>query len=259
MIDTHTHLYLSDNFPDSQADEAVERALEAGVNKMIMPNIDVSTVTPLVEMSMRYPAKVFIAMGLHPTEVRENWQSDLDKIFPSLSFPSVKGVGEIGLDFYWDKTFALQQTEAFEAQLKWALEYKLPVIIHQRDALDQTLASIFNIYSTSFVPLVFHCFTGSSEDVRRIRSVVPDAYFGIGGVVTYKSASNLRQALSEIGIGHILLETDSPYLAPVPKRGRRNESSYLRYIAECIAAELNMDFAEVDAITSKNAERIFKL
>lgn len=258
MIDTHTHLYLSDSFPVDEGADAVCRALEAGVSKMIMPNIDVSSVSPLVDMASRYPDNVFMAMGLHPTEVRDTWAVDLEKIFSSLSLPGVRGIGEIGLDFYWDKTYAGQQCEAFEEQLRLAKETDLPVVIHQREALEETLASIVRV-GVSSLPLVFHCFTGGKDDVRRIRSVVSDAYFGIGGVVTYKSAGNLREALSEIGINHILLETDSPYLAPVPKRGRRNESSYLRYIAECIAVELGIDFDSVDSVTTLNAESVFKL
>lgn len=257
MIDTHTHPYL-EQFEDGGA-EAVERALAAGVTHMVLPNVDESSVRPILDLHSRYPEQTSVAIGLHPTEVNADWRPTLDRILEVFrcdpSAPHIVAIGEVGMDLYWDKTFRKEQADAFAYQLRLAEEAGLPVIIHCREALEDTIAVIAEVKPT--VPLIFHSFTGSPEDVRRIREVC-DPWFGINGVVTYKNAQPLRDALPEIGLGRILLETDAPYLAPVPKRGRRNEPAYVTYVRDQVAATLGVTPAEVEAATEANAKEIFK-
>ncbi len=256
MIDTHTHPYL-EQFEDGGA-QAVERALEAGVTHMVLPNVDESSVAPILALHSRFPAVTSVAMGLHPTEVNADWRAALERILQgfltSPSAPRIVAIGEVGMDLYWDVTFRAEQAEAFAEQLRLAERHRLPVIIHCREALDDTLAVIARVKPT--VPLIFHSFTGSPEDVRRIREVC-QPWFGINGVVTYKNAQPLRDALPVIGLDRILLETDAPYLAPVPKRGRRNEPAYVAYVRDQVAASLSLDPADVDAATEANAKSIF--
>ena len=257
MIDTHTHPYL-EQF-ESWGAVALERALAAGVTHMVLPNVDESSVRPILDLHSRFPEQTSVAMGLHPTEVKEDWRPTLDRILDTFrqdpSRPRIVAVGEVGMDLYWDKTFSREQAEAFAQQLRLAEEAGLPVIIHCREALEETLKVISEVRPT--VPLIFHSFTGSPDDVRRIREVC-DPWFGINGVVTYKNAQPLRDALPEIGLGRMLLETDAPYLAPVPKRGRRNEPAYVAYVRDQVAATLGVTPAEVDAATEANAKEIFK-
>lgn len=252
MTDTHTHLYLAE-FPEG-GDCQVRNALSAGVGHMIFPNVDSDTVSPMLALHERFPEVTSVAMGLHPTSVGENWKEILDDMWKMLESGQFVAVGEVGMDLYWDKTFRKEQAEVFAEQLRMADSLGLPVIIHCREALDDTLAVIRR--QSPNVSLVFHSFTGSPEDVRKIRECC-DPMFGINGVVTFKNAQPLRDSLPEIGIGRILLETDSPYLAPVPMRGKRNESSYLPYICGKIADIFEMTPDEVSDATDRNAGNIF--
>ena len=255
IIDTHTHLYLDDFAPDN--DEAVKRAIDAGVGMMIFPNVDLSTVTPLKQLAARFPDNVRTALGLHPTEINENWRTDLATTVEIIRNNSkeIVAVGEIGIDLYWDKTFAAEQAEAFRIQATFAAQLGLPVIIHCREALKEIL-EVFDSMET--LPTgVFHSFGGTPDDVEAIRRR-GDFYFGINGVVTFKN-SRLADTLPAIGIDRILLETDSPYLTPVPFRGRRNESAYIVHVADTVAKALGLTREKVEAITTENARKLFNL
>lgn len=228
---------------------------------MVFPGIDPESTPALLSLAARWPENVRIALGLHPTELGEDWRgrlAEMERMYTDAGLPLV-AIGEVGIDLHWDRTTLAQQIEAFSAQLEMAMERKLPVIIHSRDALEETLGVIVACagrHGGLLPKLIFHSFTGSPEDVRRIREVC-DPWFGINGVVTYKSAPALREALAEIGLDRILLETDSPYLAPVPHRGRRNESAYLPEILHAVALNLGVGEAEVEAATDRNAALLF--
>lgn len=254
FTDTHTHLYLEE-FAPSPAD-AVRRAIEAGVSRMIFPNVDASTVEPMLKLAAEFPENIRTAMGLHPSEVNETSDDDLRHIveLARAGADSYVAIGEIGLDLYWDKTFERKQMEALETQLKLARELDKPVIIHCREALDQTL-EVMSAFSD--LQGVFHCFCGTTEDVEKIRTAgLGHFFYGIGGVVTFKN-SKLRNVLPEIGIDHILLETDSPYLAPVPHRGKRNESAFLVHTAACVADALGLSLDAVAEKTNSSASALF--
>ena len=255
MIDTHTHLYL-DEFQPSPED-AVQRAIDAGVEQLIFPNVDLSTIQPMKSLHAKFPKNTFMAMGLHPTEIKDTWQEDLSLIEHEFnSSTKYIAVGEVGIDLYWDKTYRHEQHLAFDVQLQWACDKNLPVIIHCRDGLDDIL-DIMDSRKGRLPQCVFHSFGGTIEDVERIRHR-GDFYFGINGIVTFKN-SKLRDVLSTIGIERILLETDAPYLAPVPHRGKRNESTYIIHTAAHIATTLGLTLEQVNTITSDNARALFKL
>lgn len=268
MIDTHTHLYLSEfNVDGDSPGAAVDRAVAAGVTTLVMPNVDLSTIDQLHELAVIRPDAVRMAMGFHPTEVGPGWNEAVDRIESELRGPLTEryvAIGEIGIDLYWDATYRSEQMDAFDRQARLGAELGLPLIIHCRNGLDETLEVLEGLAMTP-PAVVMHCFGGTAADVVEIRrraSVVPEIFFGIGGVVTFKK-SILPEALPEIGLDHIVLETDSPYLAPVPHRGKRNESSYLPHIANKIGSILLPDMSEADAlstvdtVTTANALRLF--
>lgn len=257
MIDTHTHIYLEE-FNDDRHD-TMTRALEAGVRHMILPNVDCSTVRPLMELHQAFPHCTSAAMGLHPTEVGADYHERLAEIKTVLDDGDFVAVGEVGIDLYWDKTFRLEQMKVLEIQLKWALEKSLPVIIHCRDGFAEIIEVLARVKSEcgSLPQCVFHSFTGTQEDLHAVRDCC-DAYFGINGIVTFKK-SHLPALLPEIGLNRILLETDSPYLAPVPNRGKRNESANIPYINHFIAATLGLTDEAVSAATDANAAHVFNL
>ena len=253
LVDTHTHLYLPE-FADDNPD-AVRRAIDAGVEKMIFPNVDLTTVEPMIKLARAYPENVSMAMGLHPTEVGENWRevySEIDRYIGDGA--GYVAIGEIGMDLYWDKTFVDQQMQVFECQVARSIALDLPVIIHCRDGLDQTLEVLQGQRGARGV---FHSFGGDEKDVEAIRKV-GDFYFGINGVVTFKN-SKLRETLPAIGLERIVLETDSPYLAPVPYRGKRNESAYLHLIAAHIADNMGNSLDTIAEKTTTNAEKLFAI
>ena len=255
FADTHTHLYLDDFSPENE--EVVRRAIVCGVEKLIFPNVDLSTIEPMKHLHKSFPQNTFMAMGLHPTEVRETWEKDLAETVKELkeNISNYVAVGEIGIDLYWDKTFIEEQKEVFRHQAQLAVDLDLPIIIHCREGLKEILDVLREM------PVkpkgVFHCFCGDIADVEAIREI-GDYYFGIGGVVTFKK-STLKDVLPTIGIDRILLETDSPYLAPVPHRGGRNESAYIPDIAAFIAKELGMELSEVASRTTNNCDSLFKI
>lgn len=254
MIDTHTHIYFPDFKEDIQ--RVINRAMDEGVKAFILPNVDQESFEYMIALHKEFPDNTYMAMGLHPTEVKEDFDEFIKFIDQELSSGKYVAVGEVGMDLYWDKSYIDLQKKAFEDQLKLAQKYNLPVIIHSRDALEETLEVIEKIKPVT--PLVFHSFTGNKKDVEKIRKIC-DPYFGINGVVTYKNASELREALKEIGIDHILLETDSPYLTPVPHRGKRNESSFISHVRNKVAESLSIAPEEVERFTDNNARRVFAL
>lgn len=253
LIDTHTHLYL-DEFQPSPCD-AVTRAIESGVEMMIFPNVDLSTIAPMKQLHNKFPQNTRMAMGLHPTEIGANWESDLLTIETELNNNRTNyiAIGEIGIDLYWDKTYRDEQLQALRVQFEWAVSLDLPVIIHCREGLDEILQVLDEMNEKPRG--VFHSFGGTIEDVDRIRCH-GDFYFGINGIVTFKN-SKLRDVLPTIGIDRILLETDAPYLAPVPHRGKRNESSFLIHTAAHIAQHLSVSVDDLAKATSTNAHNLF--
>jgi TatD DNase family protein len=252
FTDTHSHIYLPE-FEDDRA-AVVQRALDANVSHMILPNIDISSIPQMKALAAQYPDNMRMAMGLHPSEVYDNYVEVLSTIMQELrnNTSDYVAVGEVGIDLYWDKTYEQQQMIVFEQQLSVAEEFNLPVIIHCRDGQSQAL-EVLSGHPT--VKAVFHCFGGTEQDVEQIRAV-GDYYFGIGGVVTFKN-SKLRNVLPAIGIDRILLETDAPYLAPVPHRGKRNESSFVVSTAAHIAQALDTDIESVANATSQNSLSLF--
>lgn len=254
LVDTHSHIYLPDDFPDG--DEVVGRALAAGVVHMVLPSVDLGSVAPLLAMHSRYPLATSVALGLHPTEVGPDFREALGEMRRHVdASPPARlcAIGEIGIDLYWDATYRREQREAFAEQCAWAVELSLPVIIHCRKGLDDALDVLSSMEEKPRG--VFHSFGGTADDVGRIRAV-GDYYFGINGIVTFKN-SGLRDVLPHIGLERILLETDSPYLAPAPRRGRRNESAYVAYVAAAVAAALGVAPDEVAERTAANAASLF--
>lgn len=256
LVDTHTHLYLEE-FPDSEGAAAVRRALDAGIGKMIFPNVDRSTVEPMRALHARFTECTRMAIGLHPTEVNDSdIDSQLDFVTEALnSGDKFVAIGEIGIDLYWDKTFRERQMQVLELQLLLAVDNRLPAIIHCREALDETLEVIAGLRDKP--PLVFHSFGGDKKDVEKIRALC-DPMFGINGIVTFKN-SRLRETLPAIGIERIMLETDAPYLAPVPHRGKINRPSYLPHIAAHIAASMGLPLDDVAQSTTANARKFFNI
>jgi TatD DNase family protein len=254
LIDTHTHLY-HDHF-DSDRDDMMTRAVAAGVELMLLPNIDVASIGPMNELAAKWPDHTRMMMGLHPCHVNADFERELKVIRNELDTGKYIAVGEFGIDLYWDKTYLRQQQEAFRIQVQWAKELGLPIVLHVRDAFEEVFALLDELNDRQLSG-VFHCFTGGIAEVERIDGY-GGFYFGIGGVLTYKR-SGLDGVLSSIPIEKMLLETDSPYLAPVPFRGKRNESGYVMHVAECASAVLGCTTAEVAKQTTENAQRLFRL
>ena len=253
FIDTHTHLY--EEAFKGEEDQAVTRAIEAGVKKMVFPDIDSKSRDGMFSLSDRFPGSVFPCLGLHPTSVDASWKEEAEKMEQYLG-REIYAIGETGMDCYWSKDFVKEQEEAFEWQVRFACRHGLPVIIHSREATGLILDVLERCRHLS-PSGVFHAFSGSLETFRRL-SAYGDWYVGIGGVVTFKNAS-IAETVKHIPLERILLETDSPYLTPVPHRGERNESSYIPLIAGKIAAQKNITIEEVAYTTTRNAERLFNI
>jgi TatD DNase family protein len=251
MIDTHCHLYAEEFKND--IDEVIVRAQLEGVKAFFLPAIDSGQINNMLSLEKKYPNTCYAMMGLHPCYVKENYKTELSIVQDWLSKRSFAAVGEIGLDFYWDKTFSAQQHEAFHAQIEMALQYHLPIVIHTRNAMNETI-EIVKQYSSQGLRGIFHCFSGSYESAKEI--IKAGFYLGIGGVVTYKNAG-LAEVIQQIDLQHLVLETDAPYLSPLPFRGKRNESSYLKFIVQKIAEIKNIHPAIVIEVTTANAKNIF--
>lgn len=254
MIDSHSHIYC-DAF-DEDRDAVVQRACVAGVSHIVLPGENLASVPLQVALHERYPDYISLALGLHPEEVNGDYMSELEQLRPLLDQYHVVAVGEIGIDLYWDKTWREQQHHALDIQLHWCNELGVPFIIHCRDGLDDILDVMDNLDCP--VPQgVFHCFAGTEADVERIRKR-GDFYFGVNGVVTFKK-STVSQVLPAIGLDRLLLETDAPYLAPVPYRGKRNESAYIPLVNDFVAASMGVSPEIVSATTDRNAINLFNL
>lgn len=251
LVDTHAHLYLGQFGPDR--DEMMQRAFEKGVDKFFLPNIDSASIEGMLALEEAYPEHCFPMMGLHPCSVRENFEEELAIVRQWLDERPFSAVGEIGIDLYWDKAYFEQQKEAFLVQAAWAKELGMPIVIHTREAIDITIELVESIKDERLQG-VFHCFSGNPEQARRILDL--GFYLGIGGVLTFKN-SGLDKVMASIGLDGVVLETDAPYLAPVPYRGQRNESAYVYLVAEKLARIKELSVEEVAEATTRNAEALF--
>lgn len=251
LTDTHTHLY-SEAF-DEDRHEAIARAIDIGVNRFFIPAIDSSYTKAMYDLEKSYPSNVFLMMGLHPTHVKENYKEELKHVEEQLLERQFYAVGEIGIDLYWDKTFLKQQQEAFAYQIQLAKKYKLPIVIHCRDAFDEIFEVLEQEKGADLFG-IFHCFTGTLEQAHKVISY--GMKLGVGGVATFKNGK-IDQFLNKIDLKHIVLETDSPYLAPVPYRGKRNESAYLIEVLQKLALIYNLSKTEIANRTTANSKEVF--
>ena len=251
FTDTHTHLY-SEEFEQDRG-EMIQRAINAGVSRFFIPAIDSTCTQAMYDLEQDFPENVFLMMGLHPTYVKDNFEAELAHVASELAKRKFYAIGEIGIDLYWDKTHLKEQQIAFRQQIRWAKQYKLPIVIHCREAFDE----IFGILEEEKSPElfgIFHCFSGTYE--QALQAISYNMLLGIGGVVTFKNGK-IDQFLDRIDLQHIVLETDSPYLAPIPFRGKRNESSYVVNVAAKLAAIYNLSVSEIAQITTENSKRVF--
>ena len=253
FIDTHTHLFLEEFNHDRK--EAVQRAIDVGVNQLILPNVDSETLPALKKMVNDFPAICHPLFGLHPGSVKENFKEELAIVREHLNDERCIGIGEIGLDFYWDDTFRKEQFEAFDTQIKWASEKNLPIVIHLRNSYQEVIDIVRSNLQLG-IKGVFHCFTGTKEEATEI--IEMGFLLGIGGIVTFKN-SGLSETLKHIDPANLVIETDSPYLAPVPFRGKRNESSYIVKVVEKLAEIYQLTKEEVAEITTTSAKNLFQI
>ncbi|MDW3193629.1 MAG: TatD family hydrolase [Cytophagales bacterium] len=253
MIDTHAHIYLEQFKEDLP--EAMDRLRTSGVKQVLMPNIDHTSIEDMLEVEQRYPHTCISMMGLHPCSVNADFEKELYLVEEWLGKREFLAVGEIGTDLYWDKTFYPQQVEAFNIQCELALKHDLPIVIHCRESIDETIA-LTRPFSEKGLTGVFHCFTGDLEQANQITDL--GFKLGIGGVATFKNGG-MDKVLPHVDIKHLVLETDSPYLAPVPHRGKRNEPAYVRLVAERLVTLKGMAFQKVVQQTTANARELFKL
>jgi len=250
FIDTHTHIYLQEF--DDDRDSIMQKAQEADVEITIMPAIDSTTHEKMFQVESNY-GNCHSMIGLHPCSVDKGFEKELSLVNQFLVERKFVAVGEIGLDFYWDKTFVSEQYEAFHRQIQMAITYRLPIVIHSRNAIDECI-NVVNKYPG--VKGVFHCFSGNEEQAKKIVDL--DFMLGIGGVVTFKNAG-LDKVIEQIGLSNVILETDAPYLAPVPYRGKRNEPAYIRLVAEKLSTVCNLPLEKIAELTTENARKLFKL
>ena len=252
MIDTHSHIY-SEEF-DADRDEVIQRAKEAGVQKIILPNVDSKSLPLMLDLESKYPDYCYATIGLHPESVTGDFQKELAVVKAELQRRKYIAIGEIGIDLYWDKTHQKEQTIAFRTQIEWALEFNLPVIIHVRNSHRETIDAL-KPYANSGLKGVFHCFGGTLAEAEEIFNL-GEFKLGIGGVVTFKN-SGLAASLKQIPLEKLVLETDSPYLTPMPFRGKRNESSYLAYVCCKLAEIYSLPPVEIDRITVNSSNNLF--
>ncbi|MGR5320029.1 TatD family hydrolase [Vibrio sp. DNB22_19_1] len=253
MIDTHAHIYASEF--DNDRDDVVKRALEQGINKILLPNIDLESIEPMLKTEAVYPEVCHSMMGLHPCYVDGNVEHTLEIIRGWFDKHSFIAVGEIGIDLYWDKTFRAEQEMAFVTQLNWAKEMDLPVVIHTRDSIEETL-TLLRQEQDGRLRGVFHCFGGCIEEAQAINEL--GFHLGLGGVSTFKNGG-MDKIIPHLDMNWVILETDCPYLAPVPHRGKRNEPAYTSLVAARVAELTNSTVEEIDRITTQNATALFRL
>jgi TatD DNase family protein len=251
ITDTHTHLY-SEQF-DEDRKAMIQRAKKAGVSRFFIPAIDSSYSKSMFQLEKDFPEDVFLMMGLHPTSVNKNYLDELAQVKKRIDKRHFYAIGEIGIDLYWDKSFLKQQKEAFKTQIQWAKEKKWPVVIHCREAFDEIFEVLESEKSDDLYG-IFHCFTGTKEQAEKAISY--HMKLGIGGVITFKNGK-IDQFLKDIDIKHIVLETDSPYLAPIPYRGKRNESAYITEVVDKLTTIYGLSFDEIASITTQNSKDVF--
>lgn len=252
FIDTHAHLYMK-HFDDDR-EEMVKNAIQKNVDKIVLPNIDSGTIKPMNQLCEHFSSNIFPLIGLHPTSVKETFENELAIVSDELKTGHYFGVGESGIDLYWDRSFLEEQKKAFAFQIERAIEYHLPIIIHARESFGEVFEILEN-YQNEPIKGIFHAFSGSPDQAKKITNEF-GFFLGIGGMITFKN-SGLDKTLDEISLDYFVLETDSPFLAPVPHRGKRNESSYIVYIAEKMAQIKNISVSEVAEITTRNAIQLF--
>lgn len=251
LIDTHTHIYL--NQFDNDRAATVDRAVKAGVSRMLMPNIDSHTVGDMLAVTRKFPEQCLPMMGLHPTSVKETYRTELSVIENWFTKEHFAAVGESGLDLYWDTRYEQEQKEALEMHIGWAVQYNLPLVLHSRNSL-KLLMDMIDQHRQPALTGVFHCYPGGPEDAFKVIDM--GFMLGIGGVVTYKN-SLMAEVVKAVNLEHIILETDAPFLSPVPYRGKRNESAHLVYVAERIAEIKGVTVEEVASVTTANARKLF--
>lgn len=251
LTDTHTHLYYETD--ESKRAALVERCRENNISRLFLPNVDAASVSMVFSLLNSYPDMCYPMLGLHPCSIKANWDEELNTISQSVHQHKIVAIGEIGIDLYWDKTLLTEQVQAFKKQIQWAKELNLPIVIHCRDAFNEVFEVLEQENDENLFG-IFHCFTGTLEQANKVIGL--GFYLGIGGVVTYKNAG-LDKIIPQIGLNHIVLETDSPYLTPVPYRGKPNESSYLIYVAKKVAELHQTDLETVAHITTENSVKVF--
>ena len=251
LIDTHSHIYLEEFSPDLPL--VFQRAEKENISKIFLPAIDSTTHASMLALEKINPGKCFSMMGVHPCYIKENYPDELKIARTYLEERTFSAIGETGLDFYWDKTFTEQQYLAFNKQVEWALEFAIPIVIHSRNSTDECI-EVITQHQKGKLRGVFHCFSGNEVQAQKIIDL--GFYLGIGGVITFKN-SGLDKVIKEIDLQNVVLETDAPYLAPVPFRGKRNEPSYLKYVVEKISTIKNISMDDVAEITTANAEKLF--
>jgi TatD DNase family protein len=251
LTDTHTHQYY-DTDPEKRH-ELMQRSFDNQVTRLFLPNVDSASMEQVFDLSRIYPENCFPMLGLHPCDVKANWREELETVHAAIPQHKIYAIGEIGIDLYWDKTTLNEQVEAFKIQIGWAKKLKLPIVIHCRNSFDEVYAVLIKEQDENLRGIL-HCFTGTSEQAEKMISL--GFYLGIGGVVTYKN-SGLDKVVEQIDLKHIVLETDSPYLTPVPHRGKRNESSYLVYVAQKVADLKQVSLETIAAVTTENSRMIF--
>ena len=253
FIDTHAHVYAAELTSD--LDLVMKNALAIGINKIIMPAIDSSSLDAMLKVEQQFPENCIAMMGLHPCYVKENYKEELKLVEEWIGKRKFIAIGEIGLDFYWDKTFTKEQHIVFETQMQWALDLNVPIAIHTRNAMGETIEAV-KPFAKKGLRGVFHCFSGSKESAEQIIGL--GFHLGLGGVLTYKNAG-VAEAVKDIPMEYLVLETDAPYLAPVPYRGKANEPAYLLEVAKKLAEIKSLPLHEIAAITTSNAEKLFGL
>lgn len=253
LTDTHTHLYYETD--EEKLEQLMQRCFDNQIERLFLPNVDVASIAKIDGLVKKYPANCFAMAGLHPCDVKENYEEVLDEICESIADRDIYAIGEIGIDLYWDKSTLAYQQAAFREQIKWAKDMDLPIVVHCRDAFDEVF-EVLESEKDEDLKGILHCFTGNLEQARK--AIELGFYLGIGGVVTYKKAG-LDEVLKHIPLKNLVLETDSPYLAPVPYRGKPNESSYLVYIAQKLAELYETSIEEIAAVTTDNSVSIFKI
>ena len=253
FIDTHAHVYAPELATDIEL--VIKNAISAGIEKILMPAIDSASLEAMLKVEQQFPDHCIAMMGLHPCYVKENYKAELKLVEEWIAKRKFIAIGEIGLDYYWDKTFAKEQQLVFETQMQWALDMQLPIVIHTRNAMGETI-ELVKPFAKKGLHGVFHCFSGSKESAEQIIGM--GFHLGLGGVLTYKNAG-VAEAIKDIPMEYLVLETDAPYLAPVPYRGKTNEPSYMLEVAKKLAEVKSMPLHEIAAITTSNAKKLFGL